>query len=433
MPVSIVLSNPQSLKTLKTQLEVENVLCKSRKIVKRPNGDFIIYTTVDQHNLSPLIREALYSIDHTLEIYELPSLSPTRFASTSASTSSIDSCLRKYCMQNSIAESVYQQLAEYLPKKWSVYPPMILFSSNTFENSIWEKYSEFFPFLVSEMFKNSGPATITHLAVNKPIIESDVMRRPFNLVPVHGEFGPSTTDQLFEDPSASDFAEAFWCSAVQNSITQIWAPKYTMFSRGNIKEKKRVLDTFPITKGDVVIDMYSGIGYFTFSYLKKGAIVFCWELNKWSIEGLQRGMAANKFKFKVVTKDEVFSANEYNRCLGEGITAFIFNESNECSTERFEQLNICELPIRHINLGLLPSSKDSWSISSGLIQKYSTCNDSYIHVHENVSIHDFENFTKETLEYFKESGPTEFVHLEKVKTFAPDIWHIVVDYKHTRK
>ena len=64
------------------------------------------------------------------------------------------------------------------------------------------------------------------------------------------------------------------------SNKQTWAPKHTMFSRGNIKEKARVLNlakqpTAGLEPGlentdpearTMAVDLYAGIGYFTFSY-----------------------------------------------------------------------------------------------------------------------------------------------------------------------
>lgn len=424
---ALVISDATVLKDVKTKLESNKYINKTKKIEKR-GDEFVIYTTVeeDDFNGNQLLSSILSYVPHSIEYHEIDLDVIDKGYSIPGSyhkNISLAACFYNYCHENSIPSPVYNALLQSLPKKWSIYPPMVLFSSNTFESDIWRDHAGFFPFLITNMFPSA-----THIAVNKPIIESDEMRRPFSLVPVYGNFGPTQSPDLFESPSDEDFEDELWCSVVQNGISQCWAPRYTMFSRGNIKEKKRVLDTFQVNPNDVILDLYSGIGYFTFSYIKKGGIVFCWEINKWSIEGLQRGMIANGFKFKVVEKDETINAAQFQSLLNAGTKAFIFNESNITAPKRMEQLDQT-LPIKHINLGLLPSSQQSWEITSTIIQKYSQCPTS-IHVHENVSIHDFEKFKESTLEYFCNFGTTEFLHLEKVKTFAPDIWHIVVDYLH---
>ncbi|KAF8001153.1 hypothetical protein HF325_004942 [Metschnikowia pulcherrima] len=169
---------------------------------------------------------------------------------------------------------------------------MVLFGTGSFDLEIWTSAFEC-QINKAHFFKSIAKAftgKFTHFAINKPIIEDDVMRRPFNLIPLWGDFGPEPTPDLYSNPSESDLRNAFWCNAVQNGIRQTWAPRYTMFSRGNIKEKKRILDSYTSLHGKTVLDMYAGIGYFTLSYLSNGATVFCWEINPWSIEGLVRGL-----------------------------------------------------------------------------------------------------------------------------------------------
>ena len=92
---------------------------------------------------------------------------------------------------------------------------------------------------------------LTHLAINNPITEADVLRRPFNIQPLYGKLiDDSILDDndntLWENPSQEQLNSSIWCKVIQNGVTQIWSPVFTMFSRGNIKEKKRVLTTFQI-------------------------------------------------------------------------------------------------------------------------------------------------------------------------------------------
>lgn len=42
-----------------------------------------------------------------------------------------------------------------------------------------------------------------------------------------------------------------------------------MFSRGNVKEKIRVAEKYPVQKGERVCDMFAGIGYWTLPLLKR--------------------------------------------------------------------------------------------------------------------------------------------------------------------
>ncbi|GME66699.1 unnamed protein product [[Candida] boidinii] len=342
-----------------------------------------------------------------------------------------------------------------LPSRWSLYPPLLLLPSNTFETDIWVSFvskmggatwvDEFYKLLLAKLTNNSN--VYTHIAINKPIVEnSNVMRVPVNLLPVYGDFSinlnhdkqnTEISEEILTSPTEQDFNKLFWCTSNQNGITQFWCPVFTMFSRGNIKEKIRILQTFKNIENNYIIDLYSGIGYFTLCYLKKNCKrIFCWELNPWSIKGLVKGAIANKFKYMVTYENEDLDWSKFD---DDTIRLVIFQESNEYAIDRFNQIlkhknNDYKIPITHINLGLLPSSKLSWPIASSLIKDFSSASEknlkSQIHIHENVGVRELDNFMEiTTSDLTKINGQTvEPVHLEKVKTYAPDVWHIVGDF-----
>ncbi|EXJ84713.1 hypothetical protein A1O3_05383 [Capronia epimyces CBS 606.96] len=209
----------------------------------------------------------------------------------------------------------------------------------------------------------SGPAsTTTEVEESQPPTrKQNVLRSPSGLVPVYGDWGflRRTRDddtswdsgigdgkQKIANPSRRDFEEAFWTSTSQHKgITQCWAPLYTMFSRGNVSEKARILGLSPsapngtqtesklqsesrstshtpygsmarlqsqfpgLTLPEIgvplssidVVDFYVGIGYFAFCYLARGVRrVWGWDINPWSIEGLRRGCEKNGWDCLVV-------------------------------------------------------------------------------------------------------------------------------------
>ncbi|KAL2436859.1 hypothetical protein ABEF95_014939 [Exophiala dermatitidis] len=187
----------------------------------------------------------------------------------------------------------------------------------------------------------------------RPARKQNVIRSPSGLVPVYGDWGPmlgpATSLQSCNsdrtrmtnqsNPTRRDFDEAFWTSVSQyRGITQCWAPLYTMFSRGNVSEKARILgvDTSPstaeltpttksasqsqiqsrfpgLTSAELgqplstidVVDFYVGIGYFAFCYLARGVRrVWGWDINPWSVEGLRRGCEKNGWGCLVVQVDD---------------------------------------------------------------------------------------------------------------------------------
>ncbi|ODV94896.1 hypothetical protein PACTADRAFT_76491 [Pachysolen tannophilus NRRL Y-2460] len=315
-----------------------------------------------------------------------------------------------------ISNDMINKLILSSPKRYSIYPPLILFPHDTLDY---------------------------------------IMRRPFNILPLYGDFGPIINEQRLEFPTNEDFTNEFWCSCIQNGIYQTWAPRFTMFSRGNIKEKIRILNNFNKIENNICIDLYAGIGYFTLCYLKKNARqLFCWELNPWSIEGLIRGLKKNGYTYKLIERKDSLTK------IDPKIKVYIFKESNEFAFERFFKLNE-KFPISHINLGLLPSSKKSWPISLKIIKFFSNIDSTFIHIHENVEskeLNKFMEITKHELELMcnnnvigdssetsvtqdtSDIGDTnvtedmsriqvDATHLEKIKTFAPDVYHICADFK----
>ena len=190
-------------------------------------------------------------------------------------------------------------LLAYAPKRWVVYFPLVLLPSGSFGEEWWDhldittiyanQRQHLWMKILENISKREGKGQLTHLAVNAGIPlhkgnaqdEENILRNPSGLIVLYGEFGPDL--DFRNPPRQKDFDEAFWVSTKQNGITQIWAPRYTMFSRGNIKEKTRLLDfhgpdKIPLTRRrsrndlaeQTAVDLYAGIGYFVFSYVKMG-------------------------------------------------------------------------------------------------------------------------------------------------------------------
>lgn len=261
------------------------------------------------------------------------------------------------------------------PKRWTVYEPMVLLPTGSLTSPTWTRFLEVVggqkKNLVQELWrqildeitcKTGAKQPLTHLAINEGIpllrdqveqqhhknVKDNILRSPTGLAMLCGDFGPALTpnehidgsvgDDVNRSVAQDDFDEAFWVSTKQNGICQTWAPRWTMFSRGNVKEKARLLAfhtpkhnshpprdglaALPTSETNSVpspvltavsaaitqdkreqcyaVDMYAGIGYFVFSYARLGLRVLCWELNPWSVEGLRRGAMANGWSVRVI-------------------------------------------------------------------------------------------------------------------------------------
>lgn len=357
---------------------------------------------------------------------------------------------------HSLPENVHSKLPDGLDNllnacKWTytVYTPMLLLPPSFLSKDPW-------PDLLANTLKPHVPELynticrhlrITHIAINGPIpallpnfesiSTSNILRSPANLVPLHGAFGKSDLP-----PTKENYHDAFWVSAIQNGIRQIWAPLQTMFSRGNISEKTRLLKLVSASPAQesTAVDLYAGIGYFAFSYAKAGVNkILCWELNGWSIEGLRRGAKKNGWGIKVVNdaqKESIMDdSNQDPIEIGEE-RFLVFYESNTNAPERVQKLRHKIPPVRHVNCGYLPSSSESWHVA---VQVVDPVIGGWIHVHENVPIKNIEERKSETVKIFRDlvhryctqnpasTFTVECQHVEQVKAYAPGIIHCVFD------
>ncbi|KAB8073999.1 S-adenosyl-L-methionine-dependent methyltransferase [Aspergillus leporis] len=366
-----------------------------------------------------------------------------------------------------------ETLLSHLPKRFTVYEPMLLLPVNALSTPpAWSAlYNELSSSqrvaLYASLVKSFSRTGVTHVAINTPIALTDTqgsenrMRSPAGLIPLYGDFG---TMSLSRDgqPTEVDLQRAFWVRTMQNhGIVQIWAPLYTMFSRGNITEKARILGQGSVFEGldgvslgggrveDVsVVDMYAGIGYFVFSYLKRGfRRVWGWEINGWSVEGLRRGCMENGWGCRVVRVGDDGSLSESVEDLVGSLQdtdrVVLFHGDNRFAGDILGRIReVMEgqgswSSIRHVNLGLLPTSVAAWDNACNMVD---TEKGGWIHVHENVDVQEIEQ-TKEditakigklrarVLGLQNAVGTAECRHVEQVKTYAPGVMHCVYDMK----
>ncbi|KAL4931549.1 tRNA(Phe) (4-demethylwyosine(37)-C(7)) aminocarboxypropyltransferase [Aspergillus undulatus] len=370
-----------------------------------------------------------------------------------------------------------ETLVSSLPKRYTIYEPMLLLPQNAVTHpppwgSLYESLNhdqrQALYASIASAFSRFG---VTHIAMNAPIVLTDRqghenrMRSPVGLVPLYGDFGPAIAGNGEDtQPTEDDYERAFWVRTVQNhGIVQIWAPLYTMFSRGNITEKARILGHASVFEGldegslgggdgvgDVaVIDMYAGIGYFVFSYLKRGVKrIWGWEINGWSVEGLRRGSVENGWGCKVV---KVHSDGKLSTPVSDLVEALrdtdrivIFHGDNGFAADVMGQVRAAMegrqawTSIRHANLGLLPSSEGSWDNACKIVDKGKG---GWVHVHENVDVQQIEGKRGEIAAVLGSiwtgsaslpvdlKGRAECQHVEQVKTFAPGVMHCVFDVR----
>ena len=337
------------------------------------------------------------------------------------------------------------------------YPPMLLLPATTFKSTRWTQLlaSPLRAQLSTLYASICASMDVTHIAINAPIPPSidptpqqftstipsikqeNILRSPLAIQPLYGDFGSPDTK-----PSAEGFERAFWACVRQNEVLQMFAPLHTMFSKGNITEKQRVLG-FPglggMDGGTTAVDLYAGIGYFAFMYAKAGAeCMLGWELNEWSVEGFRRGAKKNKWAIEVIEKTESDGGDAVDNWVERVREARLtmFAEDNRKALGRIQKLRKHIPPVRHVNCGYLPTSKDSWDAA---VQILDPKEGGWIHAHENVAETDIDR-RKEgiktlfaALAYAKQDDHTAYLvaceHVERVKSYAPGVMHCVFDIR----
>ncbi|KAF2688233.1 hypothetical protein K458DRAFT_440900 [Lentithecium fluviatile CBS 122367] len=363
------------------------------------------------------------------------------------------------------------------PTTYTLYHPLLLLPQHALTSRPWTTLLSKHPPTstpLQALFKKLATSVgATHVAINAAIPlqnpeSENILRSPSNLTPLYGDFGPAPSTQTLNAPTPNDFERALWVTHTQNSIQQTWAPLYTMFSRGNIREKTRLLnlpsvlscstsveflgsaDDGPLS---TAIDLYAGIGYFAFPLHYAGIRkMLCWELNPWSVEGLRRGAALNGWTCQILppippTLPPSSTSPEWTSWTQQLQPAeiLVFPSVNTTALLPVTFLQSPTIPpsirippVRHINCGFLPSSKLSWSIAVKLLDRSLG---GWIHAHENVGVRDIQAREKEVVEMMRayvdewevERGGrgggrvVRCEHVERVKTYAPGVLHIVLD------
>ncbi|XP_059202480.1 tRNA wybutosine-synthesizing protein 2 homolog isoform X2 [Centropristis striata] len=221
--------------------------------------------------------------------------------------------------------------------------------------------------------------------------------------------------------------EHSWVEHVDNRIRYEFDVTKCMFSAGNITEKLRVAGFD--CRGETVVDLYAGIGYFTLPYLVHAGAgyVHACEWNPAAVEALQKNLVAN------------------------GV-------SDRCTIHRGDnqQLQLRDVADR-VNLGLIPSSEDGWPVACRLLK---TTTGGILHIHQNVTsplpntatVPEIDDATprasgkradREAWQVWADDAANRIIsllkdvtgsqwrtniqHIEHVKSYAPHVHHVVLD------
>jgi tRNA G37 N-methylase Trm5 len=269
-----------------------------------------------------------------------------------------------------------------LPRRWERHGDLILLSKTAFASDQWREHVT--PLLWT--------AVANALRATKIARKADVdpgLRRESRVVLLHGDDG--------------------WVRHVDNGVIYTYDATRCMFSTGNITEKVRVAQLGQ--EGEVVVDLYAGIGYFTLPYLVKALVqhVYACEWNPHAADALRRSLEVNGVS---------------ERCT-------VFEGDNAELAPR----DVAD----RVNLGLIPTSERGWAVGCAALKQRSG---GWLHVHDNVEVPKEEaqaaafarrgtavTAALEGLVQKAHGGEWSVTlhHAERVKSYAPRVFHVVFD------
>lgn len=193
-----------------------------------------------------------------------------------------------------------------------------------------------------------------------------------------------------------------WVDHRENGILYSFDATKCMFSWGNLSEKLRM--GFLDCRNEVIVDLFSGIGYFTLPFLVRAnaKFVYSCEWNPHAVEALHRNLQANSVA---------------DRCI-------ILEGDNRVTAPKGVADRVC--------LGLLPTSEGSWVTAVRALRQEG----GMLHIHGNAKDSEEGSWKNHVLQSITDIARLEgyhwdvsIEHVERVKWYAPHIRHLVVDVR----
>uniref|UniRef100_A0A674JQT2 tRNA wybutosine-synthesizing protein 2 homolog n=1 Tax=Terrapene triunguis TaxID=2587831 RepID=A0A674JQT2_9SAUR len=321
-PISVLITESPFAQRFREYLESERVLDVCHRVQKLLDGTVAL----------PVLGEKLTE-QHLQELRE--SLPPETTCTLTwvqnpipSKAARVQLPARKLCreLQHFVSASGgtwSDKLEDDLPRSWQRHGDLILLSEDSFRAALWKE-------LGPELWETVASALGARRVAKRGRISPDGVR------------SPTVTLLLGQDG---------WVEHVDNGIRYTFDVTRCMFSPGNITEKLRVA-SLPCA-GEVLVDLYAGIGYFTVPYLVHAgaAFVHACEWNPHAVEALRKNLELNGVQ---------------DRCQ-------IHQGDNR-------QLELRDVANR-VNLGLLPNSEEGWPIACQLLRKGTG---GILHIHQNV-------------------------------------------------
>ena len=278
-------------------------------------------------------------------------------------------------LRESVGQLIQQKgadssLLDSLPKRWEKFADVALLPRTAFTEEGWNQIDG------SELWSAIASAL--------------KVKRVGKIGEIVGEKRESTVELLH--------GEDDWVVRRENGIDYGYNFTQCMFSAGNVNERRRMGEVGRV--GETVVDLFSGIGYYTLPMLVKSQVnhVHCCEWNPVAVKALEWSLYRN---------------NIANRCtIHEG-------------DNRLTAPNLSGQADRVI-LGLLPTAEGGFELAINCLKKIGGC----LHIHGIAPANDHDSWVDETITKLSNLNH-DFSIAEtsrvRVKSYAPHWDHIVLD------
>ena len=307
--------------------------------------------------------------------------------------------LRSFLQQLHLPAPTISSLLSNVPHKWEQLGDLVLLPSDAFTSPAWSSH-----------LSSLAPASLSHFY--SLLLSSFRCQRLARQQPVTAGLKRSSAVQLLVGDSG-------WSEHRENGVLFQFDVTRSMFASGNGSEKARLIQLVNTVEaqsagkrdGEVVLDLYAGIGYFSLPLLVHTHVshIYLCEHNLHTFDALTRSLAANNIP-----------TTRYTLHPGD-------NRRPELQAELAGKVD-------RVLLGLLPSSEDGWSTA---VKALNANKGGWMHVHANVRVgreDEWVRCVQSGLEALvrREAGVksgwlVRVAHVEHVKSFAPLVKHLVAD------
>ncbi|XP_032993803.1 tRNA wybutosine-synthesizing protein 2 homolog isoform X2 [Lacerta agilis] len=317
-----VVTEPQFTQLFRKLLQREGFLDSSYRVQKLPNGAMALPVLGQK-----LTAEHLHQLKESMLPGKTCALTwilnpvPSKAAQFRPPIQKLYDELQCLMLSHGVAWS--KELERDLPRSWQRHGDLVLFSEESFREPIWGELGQ-------ELWEVVAGALGAQRVAKRGRVQSDLFR------------SPTVTLLLGKDG---------WVEHVENGIRYMFDVTQCMLSPGNITEKLRIASLK--CAGEVLVDLYAGIGYFTLPYLihAGAAFVHACEWNPHAVEALQKNLQLNHVQ---------------DRCL-----------VHQGDNQKLELWNVAD----RVNLGLIPTSEAGWPIACQVLRKDVG---GILHIHQNV-------------------------------------------------